>query len=162
MDNNPPQRVAAGRRQPAGVGGEERGQMALPGIGEADTDPDSVSASDGDGDCRLPCGESVLCWCRFIDGGIRRTVVYKPARLREDYHIGSDMVSLGRRRCVQLWSVWLAVLSGKWLSGVTLPEKAILSRSSCTMRMEISLAKLELLPKFSNRHTTRHGRHVLN
>ncbi len=77
MDNHTPQRMAPSRRQPAGVGGEARGQMALPGIGEADADAGPISEPDGDGVCRMPCGESVLCWCRFIDGGIRRTVVYK-------------------------------------------------------------------------------------
>lgn len=97
------------------------------------------------------CAEALFLIKQPMNGSLQ------PAGLREDYHIGSDMVSLGRRRCVQLWSVWLAVRLAKWLSGVTLPEKAIWSRSSCTMRMEISFAKLELLPRFSNRchHTPR-------
>jgi hypothetical protein len=70
MDDHPPLRVATSRRQSAGVGGEARSQMALPGIGEADPDAGSISQPDGDSVCRLPCGESVLCWCRFIAGGI--------------------------------------------------------------------------------------------
>jgi len=98
MDDHSPLRVASSRRQSAGVGGEARSQMALPGIGEADANAGHISQPDGDSVCRMPCGESVLCWCRFMRGGIRRTVVYKPAGLREDYHIGSDMVSRGREK----------------------------------------------------------------
>jgi hypothetical protein len=103
------------------------------------------------------CAEALLPIKQPTNGSLQQGRIARGLPHREATWCGR-----GERRCVQLWYVWLAVLSGKWLSGVTLPEKAILSRSSCTMRMEISFAKLELLPKFSNRNTTRHGRHVLN